>query len=354
MHAQILGSISPPSSTVLILLCRAALLDLLLCSFASKYLGSYSNSVSDAASFYRSSNYKDDIAFNAIWLFVATGNEAYKKAAFDFYMKHWNEEDGKGVWDNFDWDSNSWGAVVMLSRFYPNDALLKSRIDGFITSWTKGSQWVQFTPKGLAYSGPWGSLRHVGNALFLMKAYTSGNKNVPAAIRNAVDCSTKQQLGYILGDTGRSFVVGYGTNPPQRPHHRASSCPPLGVQCTWDYFNNPGPNPQTLYGALVGGPGSSDDYVDARNDYIKNEVATDYNAGFTGVCRSFVNSVHAVHAAASYQTAFTLFCQQTIHQLRDELCSICWRTVLRNCRCPSCFAAEAILQYHSLHRWKRQ
>jgi hypothetical protein len=56
----------------------------------------------------------------------------------------------------------------------------------------------------------------------------------------------------------------------------------LGVPCTWDYFNNPGPNPQTLYGALVGGPGSSDDYVDARNDYIKNEVATDYNAGFTG------------------------------------------------------------------------
>jgi hypothetical protein len=269
-------------------LCAAPLLLLLLLfcillySFASKYLGSYSNSVSDAASFYRSSNYKDDIAFNAIWLYIATGNDAYKKAAFDFYMKHWNEEDGKGVWDNFDWDSNSWGAVVLLNRYFPNDALLKSRIDGFITSWTKGSQWVQFTPKGLAYSGPWGSLRHVGNALFLMKAYTNGNKNVPAGIQNAVDCTTKKQLGYILGDTGRSFVVGYGTNPPQRPHHRASSCPPLGVPCTWDYFNNPGPNPQTLYGALVGGPGSSDDYVDARNDYIKNEVATDYNAGFTG------------------------------------------------------------------------
>jgi len=33
---------------------------------------------------------------------------------------------------------------------------------------------------------------------------------------------------------------------------------------------------------LVGGPGINDDYVDDRNDYVKNEVATDYNAGFQG------------------------------------------------------------------------
>lgn len=32
--------------------------------------------------------------------------------------------------------------------------------------------------------------------------------------------------------------------------------------------------------ALVGGPGRNDEYVDRRQDFIKNEVATDYNAGF--------------------------------------------------------------------------
>jgi endoglucanase len=37
-----------------------------------------------------------------------------------------------------------------------------------------------------------------------------------------------------------------------------------------------------LYGALVGGPDRSDAYADNRGDYIQNEVATDYNAGFTG------------------------------------------------------------------------
>lgn len=104
------------------------------------------------------------------------------------------------------------------------------------------------------------------------------------SLQRSIDCTVKQQLGYILGDT-RSFVVGYGVNPPTQPHHRSSSCPsPITSECSWDAFNSKDPNPQTLYGALVGGPGADDSYIDARDDFIKNEVATDYNAGFTGTC----------------------------------------------------------------------
>ena len=32
------------------------------------------------------------------------------------------------------------------------------------------------------------------------------------------------QVHYILGSTGRSFVVGYGVNPPTHCHHRGASC----------------------------------------------------------------------------------------------------------------------------------
>eukprot|EP00878_Enallax_costatus_P034087 GHUV01037707.1.p1 GENE.GHUV01037707.1~~GHUV01037707.1.p1 ORF type:complete len:156 (+),score=21.77 GHUV01037707.1:286-753(+) len=136
----------------------------------------------------------------------------------------------------------------------------------------------------MGFSSPWGSLRHVGNAVFLMKVFAAraSPAQIKAATRNAIDCTAKKELGYILGDTGRSFVVGYGTNPPQRPHHRGSSCPPLGTPCSWDNYNSPAPNPNTLYGAMVGGPDGTDAYADNRNDYISNEVATDYNAGFTG------------------------------------------------------------------------
>jgi hypothetical protein len=110
----------------------------------------------------------------------------------------------------------------MCYRFFPSNTAFQARIDGFINSWTKGSALVTFTPKGLAYSGPWGSLRHVGNAMFILKAYAAraSPKQLSPAVKREIDCTVRQQLGYILGDSGRSFVVGYGVNPPQRPHHR--------------------------------------------------------------------------------------------------------------------------------------
>jgi hypothetical protein len=59
-----------------------------------------------------------------------------------------------------------------------------------------------------------------------------------------------------------------------------SSCPSRPAVCDWNSYNSPLPNPQLLIGALVGGPDQNDRYEDRRDDYIKNEVATDYNAGF--------------------------------------------------------------------------
>ena len=32
----------------------------------------------------------------------------------------------------------------------------------------------------------------------------------------------KKQINYMLGSTGRSFVVGFGRNPPKRVHHRGA------------------------------------------------------------------------------------------------------------------------------------
>ena len=44
-----------------------------------------------------------------------------------------------------------------------------------------------------------------------------------------------------------------------------------------------------LYGALVGGPDQWDNYVDDRNDYVANEVATDYNAGFQSALVAYIS-----------------------------------------------------------------
>ena len=45
-----------------------------------------------------------------------------------------------------------------------------------------------------------------------------------------------------------------------------------------------------LYGALVGGPSSTDTHNDARSDHESNEVTTDYNAGFQGVLAFLVQN----------------------------------------------------------------
>src|SRR5262249_1295933 len=87
-----------------------------------------------------------------------------------------------------------------------------------------------------------------------------------------------RQIDYMLGANPRqsSYVVGFGANPPQRPHHRTS-------HGSWtSSLSDPPYQRHALYGALVGGPGQYDSYTDDRADYVHNEVATDYNAGFTG------------------------------------------------------------------------
>ena len=126
----------------------------------------------------------------------------------------------------------------------------------------------------------WGPLRHASNVA-LACLQTADIAGVSAANAAKFRRFAVSQINYALGDGGRSYVVGFGNNPPTRPHHRSSSCPvDPNVACGWDAYNANAANPSTLWGALVGGPGQNDDYVDDRGDYIKNEVACDYNAGF--------------------------------------------------------------------------
>lgn len=150
----------------------------------------------------------------------------------------------------------------------------KQDLKAFLKSWLPGGD-VKYTPRGLAWRTKWGPNRYSANVAFIALLAADLGLNPPAYRDFA-----RKQIHYMLGDSGRSYVVGFGNNPPQRPHHASSSCRLAPSPCNWNDFNQPGPNPQVLYGALVGGPDQNDYYEDNRNDYIKNEVATDYNAGF--------------------------------------------------------------------------
>jgi len=59
---------------------------------------------------------------------------------------------------------------------------------------------------------------HAANAAFgCLLTADAGIGNV-----SAYRAFSKQQIDYALDSTGRSFVVGFGLNPPQQCHHRAA------------------------------------------------------------------------------------------------------------------------------------
>lgn len=247
---------------------------------AKKYRGIYSDSVPVASNFYKSAGYYDELAWAATWLALLTGNNAYRDEARSF-LKQCIDTNG-APWVLPSWNDAYHFTIQILSR--KADPSLRTNVTAITDAWMSGSGGVQYTPNGLAWGFQWGSLRYTANAAFYALASV---KDLPSndPYRKKVYCWAKGQLDYILGKSSknsRSFVVGVGNNPPCRPHHRAASCPAGSASCDWNDYNADACNPNVIVGALVGGPGSDDSYVDDRKDFMKNEVALDYNAGFTG------------------------------------------------------------------------
>ncbi|XP_071479249.1 uncharacterized protein [Diadema antillarum] len=243
-----------------------------LYNFAYNYRGIYSESMSNQTTSYRSSGYWDELAFAAAWLYRATGEENYYNQAEDFYYTHLPSYLS---WA-FTWDDKKAGVKMLMYQMRSEvnaGEPYKSAIKSYLDNWLPGGG-ISYTPKGLAWRWEWGSLRYTANTAFL--AGLACKYNFEAKYCNF----TRDQILYMLGSSGRSFVVGFGKNPPTQPTHRSSSCPDLPASCGWGEFYADGPNPQTLYGALVGGPDQWDNYVDDRAAYEHNNVACDYNAGF--------------------------------------------------------------------------
>jgi hypothetical protein len=97
-----------------------------------------------------------------------------------------------------------------------------------------------------------------------MLAVLYGKSKVGSALE--YNCWTRKQIAYMLGDSGQSFVVGFGALSPKKVPHRGASCPDPGDGiCNWQTgYLNADNNPHILYGALVGGPDKEDKFFDDR------------------------------------------------------------------------------------------
>lgn len=235
-----------------------------------------------AYSFYTShSGFYDELTWASLWLYLATDDEKYVEQA-ESYEPKWEREPLsttiKYKWAHC-WDQKLFGSLLLLTRI-TGKSLYKEAFERHLDWWTTGvgGERIDYTPKGLAWLDRWGSLRYATTEAFLACVYADWDGADTAKADTYKDFA-KTQVDYALGSTGRSFVVGYGTNPPKRPHHRTAHGSYIGY-LTGD---TPPYHRHVLVGALVGGPGKTDGYADDVNNYENNEVANDYNAGFVAV-----------------------------------------------------------------------
>ena len=245
-----------------------------LYEFAETYQGKYSDAIENARNFYNSwSGYQDELAWGATWLHKAV--EAAGSQEHEYLDKAESYYPGLNIGWTHNWDDKAHGTAVLLAQ-ETGKAQYKGDVEAWLDNWADPNGGVKKTEGGLPFIAPWGSLRYSSTTAFLAGVYGDTVNDRGGKYTSF----SENQINYILGDNPRkaSYVVGFGENSPQNPHHRAAS----GAS---DAHNQDvEPTQHVLYGALVGGPKEANDfaYQDDRGDFIANEVTLDYNAAFQG------------------------------------------------------------------------
>lgn len=266
--------------------------------------------------FYTSSCCYDEFAWAAVWLYICTDDYEYidhiisvsdevkENGARDYtgYLKRIIQDTGN-CWQNIwvhCWDT-VWGGVFAKLAPITNNARdwyifrwnleywsgIEHQFVGDVTQlWnqdyvpnndTEDGAYLAKTPMGFSMLNNYGSCRYNTAAQLCAVVYAkySPDDDPQRFARWAMD-----QMIYIMGDNAMeySYIVGYSDAYASHPHHRASH-----GSLTLN-MDDPVDQTHVLWGALVGGPDADDFHKDITSDYIYNEVAVDYNAGFVGAC----------------------------------------------------------------------
>lgn len=166
---------------------------------------------------------------------------------------------------------------------------------------------VKKTPGGLLWFLPWNNLQYTATASFVATVYskylTSAHSSLqcPGGLVQPSDLTAlaRSQVDYILGENpkGISYMVGFGSNYTNQPHHRGASIISIKkdarpVTCQGGFalwFNKDAPNPNVLDGAVVGGPDENDAYTDSRSNFQQAEPASVTPAPLVGIFASLAS-----------------------------------------------------------------
>ncbi|KAK7410672.1 hypothetical protein VNO78_01650 [Psophocarpus tetragonolobus] len=254
---------------------------------------------------YNSTSYKDELAWGATWLFLATENTDYLANATAFFLSAKSNESSvdKGVvyWNN---KLNAVEVLLTGIRYFrdpgfPHEDVLKlssNSTDALMCSYLF-DKYFSRTPGGLIILKPDDNeplLQYAATASFLSKLYSdyldhlkmssASCKTDAFSVEMLRDFATSQ-VNYILGENPMkmSYLVGYGDRFPVQVHHRSASIPWNNQYYNCDdgkkWLNSRDPNPQVLFGAMVGGPDINDNFMDQRINQKFTEPNIASNAG---------------------------------------------------------------------------
>lgn len=263
--------------------------------------------------FYNSSGYLDKEAWAAAWLYLATGQWSYindiisTNAAGDYTgFLSAIIQNTSDSWQNtwvMNWDTRWGGVFSLLDPIVQGNANAPDVVQSLVhyadtwqlQYWSHvphpdgDTNFITDTPGGLGYLTSWGSLRYDTAAQLEALNY---RKNFPSDPDSVLYTNWAMgQMNYIMGDNPAnwSYIVGFGSTTPDVGSEvggdaTAASHPHQGD--AQGSLANSQTDPLTdnhiLWGALVGGPSSTDQPDDVTTDFVLNEVAVDYNAAFVG------------------------------------------------------------------------
>ena len=236
-------------------------------STAKSFLSAAESSMSDsgytaANGFYNSySGFQDELAWACVWLYLAGEGDNYLAKA-EAYVP-----DMKTDWKwTHCWDDKGYGVYLKLAQITQDPKYIEP-FEEWLDWWCPGGG-INYTGAGLPWLDTWGCLRYASATAFLAKLWADSPVCTPSKVSAYKSLSSKI-LSYIRGSNprGGSYIIGYGSNWPKNPHHRAACPSKTNGDCS-----------HTLTGALVGGPNQGDSYQDDLNQYQYSEVALDYNA----------------------------------------------------------------------------
>jgi endoglucanase len=270
------------------------------------------------------------------------GGRKWFDLAVEVYEKEYKAEWNNDWWKDFGAGNFAKQAAFNLMRLAPEDERFHAELQLYCVSFTKYGATPGGLRLREKFAHEYGSLRHANNAAVIALYYSDhvgqapplkgntwwkGNKS-NAELKEEFAGEASRQVNYALGANpyGRSFLVGFGNQPFNHVHHRGAYGPWAG----FDHFikgkaDDRATSRHVLYGALVAGPDHNDvfpcgkehlkwlpvpgtkdhdffyqfpnrtepvrkkDYqwnaadqpVQDVMDSQFNEVALDYNAGFT-------------------------------------------------------------------------